>query len=81
MALEIVYPLNTVLVVFLCGAMLSYPLGVANAQLLQGLPKRWSCFAECEQEILLSPPAPPPPAMELASLIDVTSQREAKQNP
>lgn len=78
MALEIVYPLSTALVVFLCLAMLPYPLGIVNTRLLQGLPKRWSCFAECEQEILLSL-TPPPPAMELASLIDVTSQREEKQ--
>ena len=43
--------------------------------------ERWSRFAECEQEILLPPLTPPPSAMELASLIDVTSQREEKQNP
>lgn len=79
MALEIVYPLSTALVVFLCLAMLPYPLGIVNTRLLQGLPKRWSCFAECEQEILLLSLTPPPPAMELASLIDVTSQREEKQ--
>lgn len=81
MALEIVYPLNTALVVFLCLAMLPYPLGLANTPLLQVLLKRWSRFAECEQEILLPPLTPPPSAMELASLIDVTSQREEKQNP
>lgn len=81
MALEIVYPLNTALVVFLCLAMLPYPLGMANTWLLQVLPKRWSRFAECEQEILLPPLAPPPSSMELASLTDVTSQREEKQNP
>ena len=40
MALEIVYPLSTALVVFLCLAMLPYPLGLANTRLLQVLLKR-----------------------------------------
>lgn len=69
--------------VFLYLAVLHHSVGVTEAWLLQGKPRRQPRSAEHEQQTLLSPATCTPNSLlakELVSLINVTSHREEKQN-